>query len=153
MKKKKEKTVVLTVSKRFLAGHPRAGQETGFRQKIERGEKIHTLRGNAEHWLRACELGYTLSIREWSGKPYRSPQEVIRTLPAGGWGAEQVALEKTASGLEAYTHLTYIPVERLAANDGLALPDFEAWLAPSFGGCGKLGGVIIHFTDFYYSYE
>lgn len=31
---KKLKTQVLTVSKRFLSGHPKAGQETKFREKI-----------------------------------------------------------------------------------------------------------------------
>lgn len=46
-------------------------------RKVEDGSKLTTIRGNRK---RPIKVGDTLSLREWTGKPYRSKIRVIRTV-------------------------------------------------------------------------
>ena len=61
----------MMVSKRFPAKHPRAGELTGFRERILTGRKLHTLR-HSTRWLRLD--GERVSLRQWAGRPYASKQ-------------------------------------------------------------------------------
>lgn len=45
-----------------------------FSGKVSDGSKPHTIRKTAR-----CKPGDVLSLRRWTGKPYRSKQETIRT--------------------------------------------------------------------------
>jgi hypothetical protein len=45
-----------------------------FADKVRDGRKLHTIRKTAR-----CKVGDTLSLRRWSGTPYRSKQELLRT--------------------------------------------------------------------------
>lgn len=45
-----------------------------FAGKVLDGSKPHTMRKTAR-----CKPGYVLSLRRWTGKPYRSKQETLRT--------------------------------------------------------------------------
>lgn len=47
-----------------------------FAQKVELGIKPTTIRGTRK---RVINVGDTLSLREWLGKPYRSKQRILRT--------------------------------------------------------------------------
>lgn len=77
------KTYYLTLSQVFPATHARAGQPTGFRENLFK-TKLHTIRANYEFWknrFEQIEKGEAcLSIRQWTGKPYRSKQVEIARL-------------------------------------------------------------------------
>jgi hypothetical protein len=180
----KKKVYVLMVAKYFPAGHPRAGQETGFRESIELaisgkrrvtfttyrrigkgagnmtmdedGGKLHTIRTNYDLWARRAEKinrgEAVLSLRQWSGKPYRSRQEEFLRL-------EKIGVQKVYTGwmpgLQGIKFVKYIAFhvydtgitsrQTLAQNDGLSFDDFVNWFPVPFG-----DGVIIHFSDFKY---
>lgn len=46
-----------------------------FADKVRDGSKPHTIRKTAR-----CKPGDLLSLRRWTGKPYRSKQEVLREV-------------------------------------------------------------------------
>lgn len=77
-------TYVLTLAKRFPATHPKKGTPTHFFTKILQEEKLHTIRGNYDLWKRRIDKinagKAVLSIREWTGIPYRSPQRELAIL-------------------------------------------------------------------------
>lgn len=140
------------VSKFFPKTHPKAGQDTGFVQNIRRlfstdNTKIHTIRGNYSLWEnRAAEINGgrgVLSIRYWSGMPYRSKQIEICAL-------EKIGIEK----LDDPSNFVFAPVNgklvnwrEIAENDGLSFDDFCKW----FKDRSKQPMAIIHFTNFRYS--
>ena len=154
------KTYVITLSRSFLSGHPRVGEPTGFRDKFLRKEKIHTIRGNYHLWSKrireVCGGQAVLSIREWTGAPYRSPQaEIARLTYKDGVGIQLLKLDDyQGNGPQVYAlnealELEGEPVsaEDLARNDGLSLKDWRAW----FKKVGKFESLaIIHFTQFRY---
>lgn len=160
------KKQVLTASKRFLTGHPRAGEPTYFEDQIKNGQshykdgwssggfkmKIHTIRGNYSYWADIFERGMLLSVRQWIGQPYKKPgQEVITDIEPGKWGIQKITMINGHNGLEAYVgDRSSIDIDVLASNDGLSRADFEAWFAPQFKQSDRFEGVIIHFTDFRY---
>src|SRR5579863_5945179 len=76
------KTYVITLSKIFPAYHPRRGQETDFKGKLYRSEKITTIRGNYAWWKKRFDeiaAGRAkLSVREWLDKPYKSKQVTVK---------------------------------------------------------------------------
>ena len=135
------KTYVITVSQTFPATHIRAGQLTRFPYKIEKRIKIHTIRSNYELWkwrMDQINKGLAvLSVRAWSGKPYRSKQiEIISLNKSHGIGIQKITLTESR-----------INEKILAKNDGLTLADFKAW----FAGYDKSEPMaIIHFTSFRY---
>ena len=79
-----------------------------------------------------------LSIRQWTGKPYRSKQMEIATLTAeNGVGLQRFP----------YTDSEWTSMVSLAKNDGLSLNDWVGW----FGGYDLSEPMaIIHFTKFRY---
>jgi hypothetical protein len=145
------KTYVLTVSKSFLKGHPKEGQQTDFHNKIVTGVKIHTIRGNYAHWEKVVDEVNSglaiLSIRQWSIKPYRSPQQEILQL-------NKLGIQKIDLYGPERDNRWFVLGEKgwvsdktsdIAANDGLSLDDFKGWFTKS-----AIGAAIIHFTDFRY---
>lgn len=151
---------VVTLSKTFFSMHPRKGQETGFKAKVTDGRKVHTCRSNYEYWRAKIEkitaTDGVLSVRQWSEKPYRSPQEVITEIPAGIVGVQKLELRReqqvvnhfTEEGSKPIATTTYydyaaevdgqpVPLEILAENDGLTLDEFKAWFAPVFDDAEK----------------
>lgn len=142
------KTYVLTISKNFPLTHPRKGQPTEFIEKIVSGHKIHTIRENVELWTnRAKEVNEgraIISIRQWSGKPYRSKQVEVGQYTSIG----VQTIELTLLGYFIDTVESEVSTKVLAAFDGLSFEDFKAW----FKGAWKINEpkVIIHFTDFRY---
>ena len=152
------KTYVITLSKYFLAMHKRAGEETNFKEKFLNGEKIHTIRANYPLWekrIKEVQEGRAvLSVRQWTGKPYRSKQVEITTLTAEDEIGVQAA--RIVAGIylkiifgENFEHYFVSEEERtlLAKNDGLSLEDWKEWFR-SYDITKPLA--IIHFTKFRY---
>jgi hypothetical protein len=168
--------LVITVSKTFPKGHPRQGEETGFPEKImravrgeEREIKNHTCRANVAYWakkiMRLKEVGGVLSVRYWSGTPYRSKQVTIVNIPAeyvgfslvewylhdiyGGTRMQYIRCSEVEvkEGDGYRKHKKEMDLKELAENDGLSVDDFKAW----FRDCDLSKELImIHFTKFRY---
>lgn len=144
------KTYVLMLAKVFPKGHPKAGQPTGFKEKFLKGEKIHTIRHNAGLWskrIKEVALGYAkLSIRQWSGLPYRSKQEILKELTyKDDVGCEGINL--VMFNTDKYTDL--MPIT--AKNDGLSLQDWKDWFKYDLSAStDRKLLIIIHFTNFRY---
>ena len=154
-----KKKIILTVSRVFPVTHSRRGEPTEFYSKLKFGQKIHTIRKNYNLWALNAEKmqrgDYYLSIRQWSDKPYRSPQkEVLHShTPIGvqpitlTYHADNDTITANIDGREWLDADCYT----LAKNDGLSTEDFKEWF---FGRDRKkdmsFQGVIIHFTNFRY---
>ena len=144
------KTFVIILSKKFPRTHIHSGRETYFANSLGNGMKIHTVRANLPLWKkRIIEIqsgNAVLSIREWSGKPYGSPQKELARLSASdGVGVQPLKLENLLNS-------TVIDGEKveltdLAAHDGLSLSDWYDWFR-------KVDltqpMAIIHFTNYRY---
>lgn len=165
------KTYVITVSRTFPATHERKGEETHFVYKIEKGlgiksvgnkakMKIHTIRVNYDLWHKRfdkIEAGEAcLSLRYWSGEPYRSKQiEFARLTKEDGIGlqklnvveyADEFGDERAAYVIDNRANIMLLS-ETIANNDGLSLEDFKEWFK---GYDLSKPMAIIHFTDFRY---
>jgi len=160
-----KKTYVLTVSRYFPKTHKRVGEPTYFVEKIlstqndyglisknevEKYEpKIHTVRANYPLWEKRIEQvqkgGAIISLRFWSGKPYKSKQiEFCQLNKDSGIGIQK---------LDDPTNFVFAPIngipinwEDVAKNDGLSFDDFCEW----FKSRQKEPMAVIHFTDFRY---
>ena len=145
----------------FLANHKRAGEETHFKEKFTLGQgltdydtpsmaKIHTIRANYPLWekrIKEVQDGKAyLSVRQWTGKPYRSKQiEIARMSAEDGVGIQKLELTNDLSECIVGDHrYSYVSV---AKNDGLHPADWLDWFS-----CYDLSKpmAIIHFTKFRY---
>ncbi len=165
------KTFVITLSSVFPTTHPRNGKGTAFAPAFRNGQtcrkckdnnpalclgdcfsvrKIHTIRANFPLWekriaqIRNGEA--VLSIRQWTGKPYRSKQtEIARLSAEDGVGIQRLDLfdlmrPTTINGEQ-------VELPNLAQNDGLSFDDWFNW----FKGYDLSKPLaIIHFTKFRY---
>ncbi len=145
------KTIVLIVSRHFPKTHKRAGEPTLFVTNLSRlfiggCEKIHTIRSNYELWQKRVkdinDGKAVLSVRYWSGLPYRSKQiEFIRL--------EKVGIEKLEMPDNfVFAHIGGRTIDWgvVAKNDGLSFDDFCDW----FKVRQKEPMAVVHFTDFRY---
>lgn len=147
------KTYVLILSKVFPNNHKRAGEETEFELKFVFGgklEKKHTIRANYPLWKkRMAEVQQgkaVLSVRQWTGKPYRSKQvEIARLTAAHGVGIQMLKMIDLFRPVTIDGHKVELP--DLAANDGLSFNDWYDWFK---GYDLREPLVIIHFTPFRY---
>lgn len=154
-----KKKIIITLSRVFPITHSRRGEPTGFKEKLAQGKKIHTIRENYDLWKLNSEKiergNFYLSVRQWSAKPYNSPQVEIKRIfePIGiqrielKYHADNDTITAKIDGREWLDADCY----EIAKNDGLSIPDFKEWF---FGREPKedkvFRGVIIHFTDFRY---
>lgn len=158
------KTHVLMLSKKFPATHPRHGEPTGFANKVISaikqiaGEwwKLHTIRPNCTRWeKRIAEVQRgeaVLSIRIWSGAPYRSKQiEIVRLTKDDGVGIQQLRFHPDADGCILWQRFDidghYNNIINVANNDGLKYLDWRRWFR-DYDLSKPLE--IIHFTPFRY---
>lgn len=147
------KTYVLTLSKVFPKTHKRAGEETEFEFKFVFGgnlEKKHTIRANYPLWeYRISEVQKgraVISLRQWTGKPYRSPQvEICKLTAEDGVGIQMLKMIDLYRPTIINGHKVELP--DLAANDGLAYKDWVEWFK---GYDLREPMAIIHFTRFRY---
>lgn len=143
------KTYVLTLSKTFPKSHKRFGEETLFRDKFKK-TKLHTIRANFGLWEKRFneikEGKAKLSIRQWSGSPYKSKQEEIAFLSIeDGIGIQELKMIDLFRPCTINGHKTELPL--LASNDGLSFNDWYEWFK-RYDLSSSL--VVIHFTDFRY---
>lgn len=165
------KTHVLIISENFPKTHKRAGERTNFALSIMKYRKIHTLRANYEYWkkkINEVEEGKAiLSIRIWTGKPYRSDQkEIFRLDQSDGVGIQKLQYEAVHSfsastittgklnllGYKPMLHsggkpVICLQIDQLAKNDGLSIDDFKEWF--STYDMSKVMA-IIYFTKYRY---
>lgn len=141
-------------SRVFPKGHPKAGQPTFFPEKIfaclpritpgpdvipgfdyEQYEnckypKGHTIRGGFRF-----KAGDKVSLRVWSGLPYRSKQiDFARVTVCKTWKIE-IAARQSKHGIDYVAHIDDHPLvgrqgEQLAHNDGLTNYEFVTWFVP-----------------------
>lgn len=126
--------------------------------------KIHTIRANYRLWQKRFEQidagKACLSLRYWSGKPYRSKQaEIARLTKEDGIGIEMLRIpSEEFMGYDFNVRIPYIPedgrinlisVNQLSRNDGLSFDDFKEWFR-DYDLTKDLA--IIHFTKFRYLY-
>lgn len=161
------------LSKVFFPEHPKAGEETHFKESVINGTKKHSCRGNFHYWRKqmqnAQKAGRDVSIRRWEGKPYRSKQETILDVPANKCDVQTVSITVNShnprlplspkailwDGL-AFTGWLEgkeeIDLNEVAKNDGLTPEDFAAFIFPVFKQRQSryLTFAIIHFTTFRY---
>ena len=141
---------VITLSRNFLKGHPKAGQPTHFVEKVLKAlgfihsetdvrvwesvsPKIHTIR-SGKRW----KTGDMCSLKAWSDKPYNSPQIAI----APDFALPRVAdIEIDWSGEIEIDGKFCSHVFELAENDGLTERDWSNWVGNNFS------GQILFFTD------
>lgn len=168
------KTYVIILSEKFPTTHPRKGQETEFGRSFLNGKKIHTIRGNFPLWekrLKEVQEGRAvLSVRQWTGVPYRSPQKELRRLTKeDGIGVQKVVFGRSQwEENDGKLHSCFwanvdgrkeeINLEDIASNDGFSgFLDFILWIEPSMNrqtpdneGWIHKELAIIHFTKFRY---
>lgn len=167
------KTYVITLSKRFPSGHMRAGELTFFHEALANAlydteatlvvddeedistqifdRKIHTIRANYPLWAKRIaevERGEAcLSIRQWTGKPYRSKQvEIAKLTKKNGVGIQRLEFVNGKLGLPRIG-IVYQRKNEIAMNDGLSFEDWESWFK-NYDLAQPMA--IIHFTDFRY---
>ena len=153
-------TYVITLSQFFPVSHIRAGNPTGFKDKFlaaikelkDEWWKLHTIRANYEFWKKRfdkIERGEAcLSIRQWTGKPYRSKQvELAKLTREDGIGIQQLSFSFGEISKMRIQNGVEPSLETLAKNDGLSLQDWYEW----FKGYDLYNPLaIIHFTSFRY---
>lgn len=152
--KNEPKKVVVMLSTTFPVGHKREKQPTGFRESLLAGKKIHTIREDAKGlWQKRCkeinEGKKYISIREWTGRPYNSEQRIIKEVHQVS--LQKITIVRTAEHKEprCWVDGKQVPIDQVAANDGLDNDDFISFMF--FGLKGIIfDGVIIQLTDFRY---
>ncbi|MCH5305348.1 MAG: hypothetical protein J1E79_02575 [Rikenella sp.] len=152
------KTYVITLSERFPVNHTRRGEQTDFRRKFMNAlhgnfleQKLHTIRANAPLWaerIKEIKAGSAcLSVRQWTGQPYRSRQiELARLTAADGIGGQLLFLDCSCRDFCLVDHKA-IRTRLIARNDGLSFEDWKEWFK-SYKRPVNLA--IIHFTPFRY---
>lgn len=166
------KTYVITLSKRFPTRHNRAGDLTFFLEALSNAlhnaeatltvddaddtsiqiyeRKIHTIRANYPLWAKRIaevERGEAcLSIRQWSGKPYRSKQvEIAKLTKEDSVGIQKTEITNDLSEcIIGGRHYSYVDIAR---NDGLHPADWLDWFK-EYELTQPMA--IIHFTQFRY---
>lgn len=127
----------IMVAKFFPAYHPKAGRPTGFSESILSGRKIHTLRQSAGN----RKTGDLVSLREWAGRPYASPQiEFARC-----W---IIVDPLTIVAFPADNPADNPEIANIAECDGFDDPvDFVNWFTRARPGFVHFDGVCIYFMD------
>lgn len=148
------KTYPLIISEWFPQSHPRAGEPTRFFLAVHSGKKKHTIRNNPEWWQPRIEKVAAgealLSLRQWSGIPYRSKQRKVWNVAKYHCpGIEYIKRSHTIGEfiISDGTGFSAFPAREIAKNDGLEVEDFLDWFQDWPVGEWK---VIIHFSIFRY---
>lgn len=146
----KKKIYILILSERFPTWHSKAGTPTKFKGSFLSRKKSHTIRSNLPLWekrIKEVQEGRAvLSIRQWTGKPYRSQQEEIEILTNdSGIGVQRLVSDRHGNYFVGEEKRQISPCI-IANNDGLSVEDWSEW----FDGNSPDELAIIHFGDFRY---
>lgn len=104
-----------------------------FAPLVESGRKPHTIRGERKRPIQAGDL---LSLRQWTGRPYMSPQRVLRPLlPCQSVTPVAVSWSNTGRPIHlAGDLLLPAQAEALAIADGFASSaDMMEWFERTHG--------------------
>lgn len=149
--------VVVILTAKYFNGHFKGGQPTMFADSVRQGKKIHTCRDNFNYWYEKIASlkasGGSLSIREWTGKPYRSQQGVILEVPSDKVHVSELILWKKEGYYKATINDKVVDLGLLAKNDGLQNErDFISFMEPLFVKYGRnvIRLAVIHFSEFVY---
>jgi hypothetical protein len=150
-------TYVLTVSEFFPKTHNKASLPTGFINAISKKWKKHTIRGNYVLWLKRFkkinEGKAVISVRSWSGKPYRSTQTEHFVFDKDDKiGLEKIEFDDDKDDVPCLRYPlinnnSQPSIFSVAENDGLSLQDFKEWFK-NYDLNEPMA--IIHFTSFRY---
>ena len=101
-----------------------------FAGKVRDGSKPQTIRRTAR-----CQLGDTLSLRRWTGKPRRSKQETLRTEICQSVSPVIIGYGPDRAGISVNGVLCTMPeCEALATADGFAcVADMLDWFDETHG--------------------
>lgn len=118
-------------------------------------KKIHTIRANYPLWeQRFAKIGRgdaCLSVRQWTGMPYRSPQvEIGRLTAQDGIGIQKLTFpdgDISAPIVASIGVRALLDLDDLSCNDGLSYSDWYKWFR-EYDLSQHM--VIIHFTNFRY---
>ena len=100
------------------------------------------------------ESRFFLSIRQWTGMPYRSKQVEIKETKNVGYERISMSYDPESGTVKAVINgKPFADVRKLAENDGLKWDEFVDWFFGQGTGRTLFQGVIIHFTDFRYQKE
>jgi len=135
----------------FPKKHIKEKQPTLFIENIIKGIKIHTIRRNFDLWRKRMDdvnAGIAeLSLRFWTGIPYKSKQkEFLRLNKHSGCGYQQLDFD-AALGIFIDSYDSYVSIKEIAKNDGLSFDDFKSWFK-NYNLSETM--CIIHFTNFRY---
>lgn len=128
-------------------------ERSAFEMSESHGKR-HTCRQNYNYWQYAAQEinsgRAVLSLREWSGKPYRSPQAEflqLHHIHVQKLVAKKITVNKKPTMLLWIDGKTFDDITTIAANDGFSdRQDFIDWFPENIK-----DGVIIHFKqDFKY---
>lgn len=145
------------ISLKFPVSHRRKGKPTGFVKKILNGTKIHTIRANYDLWLKRIKEvrdgDAELSLRYWSGLPYRSKQIEFKRLTSEDLVGVQKLTFRGGFTIFPQIHegdmIMDIHPKLLARNDGLIYNNWVSWFSQNNYDRSK-PFAIIHFTGFRY---
>jgi hypothetical protein len=98
-----------------------------FAEPVRSGAKIQTIRGKAR-----CKAGDMLSLRRWTGKPYRSKQEILRE--ASCRAVYQVKIVKQAIMFDGVIYDKPQTLQSFAVLDGFnSWPEMVNWFSETHG--------------------
>lgn len=157
---KKIKTYNIMLSRVFPVTHPKAGQETGFEQKVMAAindipcypKKLHTIRANYDLWKKRIDEVMAgeaeLCLRQWTGKPYCSKTVVIKRLRCDdGVGIQKLTFYTSRIVYPTIDDKYQPSILEISSNDGLSKDDWLDWFL-DYDLSRPLA--IIHFTNFRY---
>lgn len=168
------------IAESFPKWHSRAGEPTYFVDKIQNAEvqitnpfwgadllpesevkkKLHTFRGDYAKWRKRfdkIERGEAcLSVRVWTGVPYRSDQRVICNLGKDdGIGLQLLQFHEPGKTFtwvgEPHVEGKRVGVAQFANNDGLTVEDWIRWLIEAPKSDLTQDFALIQLTDFRYN--
>lgn len=168
--KEKIRIYNIMLSRVFPKTHPRAGQPTGFNDKVmacfrypfyeptpPEWMKVHTIRANYALWKERFDEVQrgeaVIKLRQWLGEPYRSKTVLLKTLTAkDGIGIQRLDFKMPDRGdLPFYVideRMFFTSGKVLSHNDGLELQDWLDWFR-DYDQAQPMA--IIHFTPFRYT--
>lgn len=113
-----------------------------FADLVESGSKLQTCRPTPRRMPKA---GDKISLRQWTGLPYRSKQRVLRESTVVGWRKMTIHPASSMINLDGYT-LGFDEMLTFAQADGFADHwDMLAWFTEQYGS-DKWEGIVIYWT-------
>lgn len=153
-----KKKIILTLSRLFPIVCSQKGEPTNFEELLKKGIKKHTIRINFDQWQHNAEHiasgKYYLSLRQWSARPYHSPQVEIARIDTPIKVAHiEMTYHPDDGYISALVDGNIVDVAELAKNDGISLQTFKEWFfskAIKEKRYDVFKGVLIYLTNFQY---